>query len=87
MPEYVVMPGISAGTGNLSISSDQEYGDGNDISPDSRAVFVICLFFLIQATDGLSTFTSKSRYLISHSGLPASLPLSSSLMGSSPSLC
>ena len=27
MPEYVVMPGISAGTGNLSISSDQEYGD------------------------------------------------------------
>lgn len=26
-PEYVVMPGIAAGTGNLSISNDQEYGD------------------------------------------------------------
>lgn len=26
-PEYVVMPGIAAGTGTLAISSDQEYGD------------------------------------------------------------
>ena len=27
VPEYVIMPGIAAGTGNITDSSDQEYGD------------------------------------------------------------